>query len=232
MTDKQPALNGTYYGPSIPPLTQTYNRHGHGRGSGCRCCCGCLFNCLLSLVCKLICTVVVIIGIAVLIVWLIFRPNKVKFHVTEATLIEFNFTNNTLRYDLALNMTVRNPNKRIGIYYDTIEATTFYEDQRFGMQYLPTFYQGHKNTSVLSPVFKGQQLVLLGTEEMSEFNNDKTDGEYNIDLKLYLRIRFKFGIFKVGIFKPRIKCDLKVPLRTNGTSAAGRFETTGCDVDF
>ncbi|KAJ7976203.1 Late embryogenesis abundant protein [Quillaja saponaria] len=233
MTDKQPILNGAYYGPSIPPPPapkQTYHRPGRGGGIGC--CCGCLFNCLLSLICKLIFTVVVIIGIAVLIVWLIFRPNKVKFHVTEATLTQFNYTNNTLRYDLALNMTVRNPNKRIGIYYDRIEARAFYEDQRFDTQFPSPFYQGHKNTSVLSPVFKGQQLLLLGAQELSDFNEDKNDGVYNIDVKLYLRLRFKFGVFKVGKFKPKIKCDLKVPLKTIGTSAAGVFETTRCDVDF
>ncbi|MCD7455532.1 harpin-induced protein 1 domain containing protein, expressed [Datura stramonium] len=72
--------------------------------------------------------------------------SSVKFYVTILTLTQFDLsnTNNTLYYDLALNMTVRNPNKRIGIYYDSIEARAMYQGQRFDSQILETFYQGHR----------------------------------------------------------------------------------------
>ncbi|GKV50596.1 hypothetical protein SLEP1_g57299 [Rubroshorea leprosula] len=114
MAEKHSHLNGAYYGPAIPPA-RSYHRHGHG--SGCGCCC------LLSFLIKLIVTAVVILGLAALIFWLIFRPNIVKFHVTDASLTQFNLTSdNNLHYNLALNITVRNPNKKIGIYYDRIEA--------------------------------------------------------------------------------------------------------------
>ncbi len=92
------------------------------------------------------------------------------------------------------------------------------------------FYQGHKTTSELNPVFQGQNLVLLGTDELSEFNTEKSAGVYNIDVKLYLRIRFKVGKLKTWKLKPKIECDLKVPLGSNGNSAG--FERTKCDIDF
>ncbi|XVE75875.1 hypothetical protein DITRI_Ditri12bG0126800 [Diplodiscus trichospermus] len=222
MATKEAHLNGAYYGPSVPPATRNYHRPGRGSGCGCGCC-------LLKLLFNIIITAVVIIGLAVLIFWLIFRPNRVKFHVTDVSLTEFNLTNNTLHYNLAVNMTVRNPNKRIGIYYDRIEARAYYEDQRFDMQTLTPFYQGHKNTSFLNPVFSGQHLVTFGGDQTnSEFNEDRTSGIYDIDVKLYLRIRFKVGKIKTGRFKPKISCDLKVPL--NATS--GAFKTTKCDLDF
>jgi len=226
MADQKAHLNGAYYGPSIPPPQRSY--HSHGRSSGCGCC-GCLF----SLICKLIVTVVVIVGLVVLIFWLIYRPSKVKFHVTDASLTQFNFTTNDtlLNYNLALNITVRNPNKRIGIYYDRIDARAFYEDARFDSEELTKFYQGHKNTTVLNAVFKGEQVVVLDSDKLSKFNTQKTDGVFNIDVKLYLRIRFKLGAFKTGRFKPKIECDLKVPLTTNGISA-GDFTTTKCDLDY
>ncbi|GKV07194.1 hypothetical protein SLEP1_g18992 [Rubroshorea leprosula] len=88
------------------------------------------------------------------------------------------------------------PNKKIGIYYDRIEANAYYEDQRFATQQLTSFYQGHKNTSYLNPSFQGQKLVLLGADGGSEYNQKKNSGVYSIDVKLNLRVRFKLGILK------------------------------------
>ncbi|KAJ9181309.1 hypothetical protein P3X46_009449 [Hevea brasiliensis] len=223
MAEKQPQLNGAYYGPAIPP-SNTYHRPGRSSGCGCGCC---LLSCLL----KIIITIVVVVGLAVLIFWLIVRPNKVKFHVTDATLSEFNFaTNNTLYYNLSLNISVRNPNKKIGIYYDSIDARAFYGDQRFGNDSLTPFYQGHKNTSILTPAFQGQEVMPLG-EGLTQFKQETTTGVYSIDVKLYLRIRFKVGKIKTGKFKPKIECDLKVPLSANGTVTTP-IETTKCDLDY
>ncbi|XP_059668659.1 NDR1/HIN1-like protein 3 [Cornus florida] len=224
---KQPHLNGAYYGPSIPPPTKTYHRPGRG-GPGCGIC-SCLCSCLCSLIFQILCTIVLIIGVTIFIVWLIFRPNEVKFHVTDATLTQFNHstTANTLYYNLSLNMTVRNPNKRIGIYYDRIEARAYFEDQRFGTEELSRFYQGHKKTNNLNTAFQGQTMVVLGDSELSKYNSQTSSGIYNIDVKLYLRIRLKFGVFKTPKFKPKIKCDLKVPLLSAAT-----FQTTKCDFDW
>ncbi|XP_065857304.1 NDR1/HIN1-like protein 10 [Euphorbia lathyris] len=221
MAEKQ-QLNGAYYGPSIPP-PQTYHRHS--RSSGCGCGCGC---CLLSCLLKIIITTAITIGLAVFIFWIIVRPNKIKFHVTDATLSEFNVdANNNLRYNLAMNISVRNPNKKIGIYYDYIEARAYYEDQRFDVDILTPFYQGHKNTSVLTPAFQGQHLMVLSGDRLSEFNREKSSGIYSIDVKIRLRIRFKIGKIKVGKFKPKVECDFKVPV--NGTNA---FQSTKCDWDY
>ncbi|XVF76115.1 hypothetical protein PTKIN_Ptkin13bG0239800 [Pterospermum kingtungense] len=225
MADKQSHLNGAYYGPSVPPSTRNYHRHGRGSGCGCGCC-------LLKFIFNIIITAVVVIGLAVLIFWLIFRPNRVKIHVTDVSLTEFNLTGNTLYYNLAVNMTVRNPNKKIGIHYDRIEARAYYEGQRFDTEPLTPFYQGHKNTSFLNPVFSGQQYITLGADETSEFNQDTTSGTYSIDVKLYLRIRFKVGRVRTGKFKPKVSCDLKVPLNSANGSSAGSFKTTKCDWDF
>jgi hypothetical protein len=222
MAEKQPHLNGAYYGPSVPPPSRSYHSQGHGGGCGC---CSCLL--------KLIGGVVVVVGLAVLIFWLVFRPNRIKFQVTDASLTQFNFTTTTnmLYYNLALDVTIRNPNKKIGIYYDRIEANAFYEDQRFGTEALTPFYQGHKNTTVLTPVFKGQQFALLGANELSVLNSEKNLGVFDIHVKLNLQVRFKLGKFKTWRMKPKINCELKVPLSSNGISVVG-FETTKCDIGF
>lgn len=232
----EPHLNGAYYGPSIPPPSKHYHRPGSGGGSSCNpcsCCCGCLCNCILSCIFQIIFTIAIILGIIIVVLWLIFRPNRVKFDATDASLTQFDFstTNNTLYHNLALNMTIRNPNKRIGIYYDKIEANAFYQGERFSTVELDPFYQGHKNTSSLRALFKGQQLVMLGSNEISNYNDDKKSGLYNIDVKLYMRIRLKFGWVKSPKVKPKIKCDLQIPLDSNGKST-GNFESKRCGLDW
>jgi hypothetical protein len=73
--------------------------------------------------------------------------------------------------------------------------------------------------------------VLLGTSELSKFNLETNDGIYNIDEKLNLLIRAKAGWIKIGQFKPKIKCGLKVPLSSIGKSTDS-FETTKCSLDL
>ncbi|KAM7265646.1 hypothetical protein ACFE04_003329 [Oxalis oulophora] len=222
MADKQIPLNGAYYGPSVPPpLPPPRRRRG--------CCCSCL-----SLICKIILGLVVIIGIAALIFWLLVRPTEIKFHVNNVTLNKFNLTSdNMLHYDMTVNMTVRNTNKKIGVYYDTIEVRGYYEGERFDTKNLTPFYQGHKNTSYLNTEFVGQHMVVLNNEEKSDYEEDKSEGVYEIDVKIYLKIRFKIGKFKTHKVKPRVKCGLKVPLTVDGqTITGGNVKTnTKCKWD-
>ncbi|CAN1133953.1 NDR1/HIN1-like protein 10 [Linum perenne] len=216
-------LNGAYYGPSIPPQ-QSY--HSHGRRSGCGCC-GCLFSCLL----KIILTIAVIIGIAILVFWLVVRPNKIKVNLTDATLTQFNHSasDNILRYNLALNVTVRNPNKRIGIYYDSIEARGFYWGQRFGYTGLQPFYQGHKNTSVLSANLQGQNVVVLRGDDLADFNRETIEGVYRVDVTFYMRIRLKVGKIKTRKMKPKVECRMHLNPNGGGLVAGPRNK---CKIDF
>jgi len=177
-----------------------------------------------------------LIAVAAFVFWLIFRPNQLKFYANDAQLTEFTFNpaNQTLYYNLNLDLAIRNPNKRIGIYYDNIEVRALYEGQRFSSINLPTFYQGHKNTTTFdNVVLKGQNLLLLGNDEVGEYNEHRTSGTYDIDVKLYLRLRFKVGWVKTSKFKPKIHCELKLPLNANGTTSSGTaFKPTRCDYDW
>ncbi|XP_075512948.1 NDR1/HIN1-like protein 3 [Primulina tabacum] len=236
---KQPHLNGAYYGPSIPPPSKSYHRPGRrggGGGGGCccnpfTCCCSCIMNCICTCIFQIIITILIIVGIFVFICWLIFRPNTVKFYATDASLTEFNLNGTTLHYNLALNLTIRNPNKRIGIYYDQIEARAFYQGQRFSTVELTPFYQDKKSTNSLNADFKGQNLVLLGSKETSNYNDDKESGAFGVDVKLYLRIRLKFWFVKSTKVKPKIDCDLRIPLSSNGTASVS-YESKRCDFDW
>ncbi|XP_061351121.1 NDR1/HIN1-like protein 10 [Gastrolobium bilobum] len=232
MADKQTHLNGAYYGPAIPPPAEQHRHGHHHHHHGRSCCC-----CLLGIFWKLLIAFVVLVGLVILIFFLVVQPRAFKFSVTEAQLTQFDYTNNNnnnLRYNMVLNFTVRNPNKKLSIYYDKVEALAFYEGSRFASSDVITnmnsFRQYKKSTDTMSGVFSGQQLLLLDNDQVSDFNKDKSVGVYDIHVKLYFRIRFRLGDSITRTIKPKVKCDLKVPLSSNTTFTF--FETTNCDVDF
>ncbi|KAG4913580.1 hypothetical protein JHK86_054013 [Glycine max] len=101
-----------------------------------------------------------------------------------------------------------------------------FHDARFDSQFPEPFYQGHKSTKVLNPVFKGQQVVPLNAEQSAELKKENATGVYEIDVKMYLRVRFKLGVLKTKTLKPKVSCDLRVPFK--GSAA---FETTKCHWD-
>ncbi|KAM7253006.1 hypothetical protein ACFE04_025624 [Oxalis oulophora] len=216
MANQQVPLNGAYYGPAVPPPQPPPRNNQRRRG----CCCSCL-----CLFCKIILCLVLIIGMTALLFWVIVRPTEIKFHVNNVTLNKFNLTSdNILHYNMTVNVTVRNSNKKIGVYYDMIEVRGYYEGERFDTKYLTPFYQGHKNTSYLKTEFVGQQLVVLNNNnnnEKSEYEKDKSEGVYGIDVMIYFKMRFKIGEVKSYKCKPRVKCGLKVPLAVDGKTIAG-----------
>ncbi|CAJ2641804.1 late embryogenesis abundant protein [Trifolium pratense] len=166
-----------------------------------------------------------------IIFWIVISPTSVKFHVTDATLSEFNLTNNnnTLYYNFKLNITARNPNNNIIVYYRRITAIAWYKDNDFGYVSLTPFDQGHKNTTFLGPIeFKGNTKFKLGRKQLDEYFEETRLGVYNdLAVDFDVRIRAKFGGFKSGRFNPPVvQCRrLRVPLvfSSNGTNSSWTF---------
>ncbi|KAK7314664.1 hypothetical protein VNO77_33191 [Canavalia gladiata] len=176
-------------------------------------------------------TLMIIFFLSVIIFWIIISPSNVKFHITEASLTQFNLTNNnTLYYNLKVNITVRNPNNNIIVYYRRIKAIAWYKDNDFGWVSLTPFDQGHKNTTFLQVEFKGQSVIKLKAQQLGEYKEETSVGIYNdLAVDLDLRIRAKYGRFKSSRFNPPIvQCRrLKVPLISNGKTPTP-FSVTKC----
>ncbi|KAL5709199.1 hypothetical protein ACHQM5_019914 [Ranunculus cassubicifolius] len=190
-TKDQVPLNGAYYGPSVPP--QQFHHQSHRRKKGC-----------FSIFLITITTIIVVLGIAALVAWLIVRPKEVKWYAVDADLKQFNLNNsNTLNYDLTLNM---QGTLTKGWVFIMIELKLLFlikgkdsggcwgKKRRWAG--LPTFYQGHKNTTNLVASFQGQQVVQLNRNEIDRFTQERNNGGFEIGVKIYLRIRYKVGSIK------------------------------------
>ena len=129
---------------------------------------------------------------------------------------------------MAVCMTFRNPNKRLGIYYNKIELNAGYQGVRFASNDLKAFYLGHKSEKNVCTVFKGQQVMVFGNGHKEEsYDGEHKDEVYKIDMKLRLKIKFKVLGMKSPKLTPKFDCDLKVPL-----SSKRKFERTKCDFSW
>ncbi|TKY56502.1 YLS9 protein [Spatholobus suberectus] len=144
-----------------------------------------------------------------------------KFFVMDATLTQFNYTNNTFDYNLTLNMTVSK-----AIYYEYIIANVLYQNVSFGSQTVELMFK--KGFSKWNMDLKGQHVLALNTNQILEFNKEKISGVYHINVKLCLRSRLKNDQDK-----PLVHCDLQVPLKSSKEiSQAHGFHATRCHLGY
>ncbi|XP_072999401.1 NDR1/HIN1-like protein 10 [Typha latifolia] len=225
---QQNQLPGGYYGPPIPPQAYSQPNNYYYENQERRTCLGCLVSTIL----KAFIAFWVVVGILILILWLVYRPHEVKVGVESATLTSFNLTSTNppnLSFNLSASVSIRNPNDRIGIYYDWLEADSYYRGERFDWLALPTFYQGHKNTTTLVAAIEGQSYIGLGTKEVADFGNDNKTGWFDVDVWLYGRVRYKFGSTVTRRYTLKAKCPLSVQLVGAGGGNSG-FGRTKCDI--
>nr|XP_043638406.1 NDR1/HIN1-like protein 3 [Erigeron canadensis] len=162
--------------------------------------------------------------------------NDPEFHVDDVTPTQFELspTNNTLYYNLDVNMTFRNPNNKFGIHYDKIRANVMYHGQRLMTKHVQGFYLGHKMNNNVNLSVKGQQLLVLlenGVDEKEFYESESRNGVYEIDLKLRIKMRLtttlSWEFFNSRHFNSRVVCHLKIPLISSQDSKV-EFERTHC----
>ncbi|KAK7354997.1 hypothetical protein VNO80_14242 [Phaseolus coccineus] len=180
--------------------------------------------------------IIVLVMLVILVLYIIVTPSSFRFHVTDARLTLFDYTaNSTLRYNLVLNITASNPNKKLKIYYDVVQANAFYGGVRFSTTdvNMPwnSYLQDKKSSNLFSAVFSGQRVMALDRKQVSEFHEDDKDGVFPIDVKIRFTIRFRLEAFQFGYYYPRGSCKLKVPF-TSKVEKVASFNPTKCQIDF
>jgi hypothetical protein len=202
------------------------------RAISCLCCpCRCLFSCL----CSILVSLAVTLGLLALALYLILKPRMIAATVDSASLSQFALSaSSTLAYDLNVTMTVRNPNTRVGLYYDDVQALASYEGQRFGYAPLDAFYQGTGAATKLAPGFRGTQL-LQGDVAAAQFRQQQSAGRFDVDVDLNAKLRVKFWAFKAHGPNAKITCTLSVPVPVPVPAASASpspFQPTDCKVWF
>ncbi|KZV30557.1 hypothetical protein F511_05707 [Dorcoceras hygrometricum] len=132
---------------------------------------------------------IIFILFLILLVWLILRPTKPQVVIQDVTVYAFNLTSPaTLTTVLQVTLSTRNPNERIGIYYDRVDVYASYHGQQVTLPtLLPATYQGHKDTTVWSPFLHGNSVPVAPYLAVS-LNQDQFTGTVLINIRVAGRI--------------------------------------------
>ena len=115
--------------------------------------------------CSCLTVFLLLAGITVLVLWLVYRPYKPRFTVVGAAIYGLNATGPPLMSTtMQFTILIRNPNRRVSIYYDKLSAFVSYKNQAITPQVvLPPLYLEKHSTVSLSPVI-GSSLVPVSLE--------------------------------------------------------------------
>ncbi|KAI3808320.1 hypothetical protein L1987_24269 [Smallanthus sonchifolius] len=106
------------------------------------------------------------------------------------TVTRFSLDNYNMLYaQFNVNITARNPNTKIGIYYKGgSKLSVSYMGTNLCDGSLPIFYQGHKNTTVLNVALTGQ------TPGASGLMDSLLAQQQTGTVPLVIRVRFRLGL--------------------------------------
>ncbi|KAL2247395.1 NDR1/HIN1-like protein 13 [Sesamum indicum] len=152
----------------------------------------------------------IILGILAAIVYFVFQPKIPKYSVDAMRITQFNLGNdNSLSATFNVNITARNPNKKIGIYYEGgSRLSVWYTGTKLCEGSLPKFYQGHRNTTLLSLTLAGQTQDAAGL--LQSLRAEQQTGSIPLNLRARVPVRLKLGKLKLMKWKFLVRCRLVV----------------------
>ncbi|KAJ0716939.1 putative Late embryogenesis abundant protein [Helianthus annuus] len=181
---------------------------------------------------------IILILFVILLIYLILRPTKPTFTLQDITLYAFNIstTTTTLTSNLQITISSRNPNSRIGIYYDKLDVYATYRNQQITLPtMIPPTYQGHKDVNVWSPYLYGNEVPVAPYLAMS-LAEDETAGTVLVNVRAIGRVRWKVGTFVSAMYRLNVNCPAYITFgnKNNGfvVGPAVKYQVVeGCNVD-
>eukprot|EP00262_Sarcandra_glabra_P012379 TRINITY_DN317_c0_g1_i1.p1 TRINITY_DN317_c0_g1~~TRINITY_DN317_c0_g1_i1.p1 ORF type:complete len:245 (-),score=-1.19 TRINITY_DN317_c0_g1_i1:340-975(-) len=159
----------------------------------------------------LLLTLLFIILFVIFVIWLVLRPSKPSFSLQQASVYQFNLSSpNILTTRFQVTIVSRNPNDRVGIYYDRLDVYASYQNQQITPATgLPRTYQGHDDVTVWSPFLYGDSVPISPYVALS-LNSDTNGGVAQIIIRIDGRLRWKVGTWTSGRYHIHVSCSALV----------------------
>ncbi|KAG8376820.1 hypothetical protein BUALT_Bualt09G0103600 [Buddleja alternifolia] len=154
-----------------------------------------------------------ILLVIVLLVWAILQPKKPRFLLQDATIFNLNVSApNVISATVQVTVNSRNPNKRIGIYYDKMDVYATYHSQQITYYtVIPPVYQGHKEVNVWSPFIYGSNVPVAPYNGIA-LSQDQSNGAIKLTIKMDGRVKWKVGSFVSGRYHLHVTCPAYIPI--------------------
>ncbi|XP_008799695.1 NDR1/HIN1-like protein 1 [Phoenix dactylifera] len=181
---------------------------------------------------------IILILFIILVIWLVLRPTKPKIYLQDASVSAFNVSSpeNLLSSTLQVTISTRNPNDRIGIYYDRVDVFASYKYQQITLAAsVPPFYQGHNDIDVWSPYLYGVDIP-VAPYLAEALVQDQSSGFLLLHIKIDGRVRWKVGTWISNHYHLYATCPAFLSFETgkgvDGDPPAVKFQQIStCSVD-
>ncbi|XP_058196162.1 NDR1/HIN1-like protein 1 [Rhododendron vialii] len=175
---------------------------------------------------------VLLVLLTILLIFLILRPTKPKFILIDATVYAFNVSApNFLTTTLQVTLSSRNPNDRVGVFYDRVDVYATYRGQQITIPtVLPPTYQGHKDVNVWSPFIYGNA-VPVAPYLAAALGEDQVTGRVLLNVKVDGRVRWKVGTWVSGRYHLYVNCPAYIVFGGDRVNSGGGI-AVGSGVKF
>ncbi|MQM08193.1 hypothetical protein Taro_041042 [Colocasia esculenta] len=170
--------------------------------------------------------VFLIVGFATFIAWLVLRPRIPVFAVTSATVSSFNVSvgSQQMSAEFNLSVSVRNPNKRVGLSYDELDAAVLYRSTLISETSLAPFYQEKGDSRVLPARFSAVGRYVGGDVANGIAGERSSNGGAVVfHVRFFGRVNFRSGAWRTRRHYMRVYCDNVKFVFGNATASVGTF---------
>ncbi|KAJ6818692.1 NDR1/HIN1-like protein 1 [Iris pallida] len=191
---------------------------------------------------------IVAILVVILFVYVVVHPSKPKFYLHDATVLAFNLTSPNLLssylqaiylliFSYSVTLSSRNPNNRVGIYYDGLDVYGSYNNQQITLAAtIAPLYQGHNEVDAWSPYLRGDSIP-IAPFLVDALTQDEADGFFFLWVKIEGRLRWKVGDWKSGRYHVFVNCPAYLSFdRSNDSSFPTQMirfrQSSTCTVDI
>ncbi|XP_061982377.1 NDR1/HIN1-like protein 13 [Populus nigra] len=221
-----PATKAQIYGATRPTYRPQPNRK-RSRS----CCCACVLWTT-----AVIFILIVLAVIAGAIIYVLYRPHRPSFDVSGLSISSLNLTSAShLTTNINLNITARNPNKKLVYTYNpiTISVTTERDDIVVGSGSLPSFVHGTKNTTFLRAAITSSGVQLDDVSAGKLKADLKSKNGVALKLELETKVKVKMGGLKTPKVRIRVTCQgIKATVPSGKKATAASVSNAKCKVDL
>lgn len=148
---------------------------------------------LIGVICTVLWVVIIFGGLAVVIVYLVFRPRSPRFEISSATLnTAYIDMGSLLNADLTFLANISNPNKKIDISFDIFEVDLYYRTTLIATTAVDPFSEMRLEARLGNFHMVSSQ-VALHTGEMEQLKIDLANSSISLDVKGSFRARSSLG---------------------------------------
>ncbi|XP_054784987.1 NDR1/HIN1-like protein 12 [Prosopis cineraria] len=183
--------------------------------------------------CSCITIFLLLAGITLLVLWFVYRPHKPRFTVVGAAVYGLNATAPPyLTTSLQFTLLIRNPNRRLSIYFDRLSAVVLYRNEAItAPMMLPPLYMKRRSMVSVSPMIGGSP-VAVSAEIANGLAADESYGVVGVRVVVQGRLRWKAGAIRTGHYGVYVKCDLLMGLKKGFVGQVPLLAASPCVVDF